>query len=1089
MTNEQIIAAGQQIYDETEVGANTSERIGGVIKGIGQRLATRDTEVEEALSQLANQNAGVDAKNGYYTNSQAANESALTVTAPGYVLSAGGNIRIKMEHATTASSVTLNINGTGAKALYYNGEPVSPENTWEDEETIVVYYDGGKYLATNSLGGGGKSSEVTSDEVVVTQLDDTLTEILVGEEVKPDEEQTTAECTEFERTNGFTIGSDGKAYQAASYKAVSEFIPISQNTPYQCFSSSWSMDANIGLAFYSEADEDSYIEGSFRNDTIHTPANVSGTVPSGAKYIRVTWPSGSQFVVSQNKLIYYKPTKEYYSKIERAGSFKTGEKVSDVEIANNLQKDSEGLIKSGAVYEVTHAQIINRYDTPLLTGTIATSYKGYTISAGKTVYDADLNIVKLIFNENIKESATDITVTYYIADPDASALGTSHTATIVAGTNYAVVDFVLPAGKLIYVTNKDVFASGDNYPSGCLIAGNRSSGSEQSYYVLGSTHGNIYAGFSYEYSRSVELKEYVDIQNEETSDKIEELSKNLVTWKDAKTVVVFGSSLTDQRFAPAGHIWLEEINHICNVNLINYALSGEALQGANLRWAKELDFSPTWILWNNEANGTPYGLAGYKLLCAAMEITQSKGAVMMLGGENHTANEDNYPLKRVDKLFDVFAGEHHLCRSELRRERVISLVGQTYPRFDSGIHYGWRNQAPFITKHLELLGNLPVSKSVKIYKLRPNSVNLQVSALSYDTPFQRMKHFYALSTGVAYNGLYTTSQFDVVDNIKQGQNDNPQPYYANALQPVEIIKTRETEALLKGNDITIPNGKAVVEFTLEHIDVKSGIFKFKTSANSLLIYVAIAYNSSTTYDDNPRSTWQSVNDVTISPDDNSGYIVTANVAGVIELYDNVKFLVAASGEFTIKQPEFEYKGGMKKNTPVLNYKPRKYGVEVNDNLHVDENDWTLTGNADIKQVPSTIGLYGADTYHIELSSQGDSASKTVTIPSGTKKVAIRVMSQRFIPIMTKLFVGTPDANSPYVSETQVINNYDCDLGVVDITINDAAVSRHVLCPGFAWNYVEFAPDLTDTSLKIEVRKPDGDTAPIMVYMLSVQVIE
>lgn len=162
MTNEQIIAAGQQIYDETEVGANTSERIGGVIKGIGQRLATRDTEVDEALTQLANQNAGIDAKNGYYTNSQAANESALTVTAPGYVLSAGGNIRIKMAHANTASSVTLNINNTGAKALYYNGEPVDSENTWKDNETIVVYYDGEKYLATNSLGGGnGKLYDTT----------------------------------------------------------------------------------------------------------------------------------------------------------------------------------------------------------------------------------------------------------------------------------------------------------------------------------------------------------------------------------------------------------------------------------------------------------------------------------------------------------------------------------------------------------------------------------------------------------------------------------------------------------------------------------------------------------------------------------------------------------------------------------------------------------------------------------------------------------------------------------------------------------------------------------------------------------------
>lgn len=38
MTNQEIINVGQQIYDETNVGANTSERVGSVIKGIGENL-------------------------------------------------------------------------------------------------------------------------------------------------------------------------------------------------------------------------------------------------------------------------------------------------------------------------------------------------------------------------------------------------------------------------------------------------------------------------------------------------------------------------------------------------------------------------------------------------------------------------------------------------------------------------------------------------------------------------------------------------------------------------------------------------------------------------------------------------------------------------------------------------------------------------------------------------------------------------------------------------------------------------------------------------------------------------------------------
>ena len=45
MTNQEIINVGQQIYDETNVGANTSNRVGGVIKGIGENLSSLDSQL------------------------------------------------------------------------------------------------------------------------------------------------------------------------------------------------------------------------------------------------------------------------------------------------------------------------------------------------------------------------------------------------------------------------------------------------------------------------------------------------------------------------------------------------------------------------------------------------------------------------------------------------------------------------------------------------------------------------------------------------------------------------------------------------------------------------------------------------------------------------------------------------------------------------------------------------------------------------------------------------------------------------------------------------------------------------------------
>lgn len=153
MTNEEIIQRGQLINDETEPAQNTSERVGGVIKGIGQNLADKDT----AITAQA-------ARNGYYQCT--VNSNQLAVTAPGFTLPAhGGNIRIKMSAPATGAS-TLNINGTGAKALLYNGAAVSSTNTWEQDEIISVFYDpsgSGQYLASNSQGGGGKAEKIKYD--------------------------------------------------------------------------------------------------------------------------------------------------------------------------------------------------------------------------------------------------------------------------------------------------------------------------------------------------------------------------------------------------------------------------------------------------------------------------------------------------------------------------------------------------------------------------------------------------------------------------------------------------------------------------------------------------------------------------------------------------------------------------------------------------------------------------------------------------------------------------------------------------------------------------------------------------------------
>lgn len=141
------------------------------IANVGAEMQQLRQDVEGDIEQLHNDvEEMVDKATslfGYYNCSTAGATVAKTVQVTGYELTTGGNIRIKMEHANTAASpVTLQIGNATAKELYYNGEPVTDENTWEDGEVITVYYDGTRYQSQINKGG------ITDADFVESNVED-----------------------------------------------------------------------------------------------------------------------------------------------------------------------------------------------------------------------------------------------------------------------------------------------------------------------------------------------------------------------------------------------------------------------------------------------------------------------------------------------------------------------------------------------------------------------------------------------------------------------------------------------------------------------------------------------------------------------------------------------------------------------------------------------------------------------------------------------------------------------------------------------------------------------------------------------------
>lgn len=75
-------------------------------------------------------------------------DGTIKVDTNGYQLFVGGSIKFKMGFPVLSSDgLKLNINNTGDKNLYYNGNICSPSNSWEQNEIIEVFYDGEKYIA------------------------------------------------------------------------------------------------------------------------------------------------------------------------------------------------------------------------------------------------------------------------------------------------------------------------------------------------------------------------------------------------------------------------------------------------------------------------------------------------------------------------------------------------------------------------------------------------------------------------------------------------------------------------------------------------------------------------------------------------------------------------------------------------------------------------------------------------------------------------------------------------------------------------------------------------------------------------------
>jgi hypothetical protein len=198
----------------------------------------------------------------------------------------------------------------------------------------------------------------------------------------------------------------------------------------------------------------------------------------------------------------------------------------------------------------------------------------------------------------------------------------------------------------------------------------------------------------------------------------------VVECKDSDVCLIVGSSLTNSAYSPKGMSWIERVNDLTDIGIVNGGHSGASLSGnitdmttgtLPLLGMKLNTLRPRYIVSNNDANGTPTGKSLDALLRQFEEISKSVGATCLVCGEEPTLiNAADYNKQAAMTKQGVNYYPTDMLWYNLNRTQSY-LGWMTSDR----VHSNAKNGSSHVSM-TEMLGGLYIHKSVKFYKVREN---------------------------------------------------------------------------------------------------------------------------------------------------------------------------------------------------------------------------------------------------------------------------------------------------------------------------------------------------------------------------------
>ena len=550
-------------------------------------------------------------------------------------------------------------------------------------------------------------------------------------------------------------------------------------------------------------------------------------------------------------------------------------------------------------------------------------------------------------------------------------------------------------------------------------------------------------------------------------------SSSVIKNKDSDICLIMGSSLTYSGYSPKTLSWIERVNDLVDIGIVNGGHSGGNLS-SNITDLKTkviipgfsgYQIAPRYIISNNNANGTPTGKSLDIQLKEFKSVADNIGAKMLVGGEEPTLTD----YKAYDIQCNMtMNGKNHYKSATMWHNMNSSQNYKGWIDGSMSVHGNFKNGSALVTIY-EMIKDMYISKSIKYYKVRENykDGNPDLSDLVYSNNFERALIWRAICPGIG--NIASPQAQDSIDGNG----------YIDAI--TGISKMAEEEQTNKSCEVlTAKDGGAVTFYKhalIEIIVPKIGV----TNAN-------ISFETG-------------------SAPDNVGYIIKGAYTeaefsyenGVVSLqisnvhyedYDKFKLVVSntTNDKFSISNVVVDLFDGKLKTSDEHYYLGRREGVELMSKTSV-ESGWKMNGNALVKSLPIAVRNYtilNNIPNHIQLDDDKAYATYEQTLPKTVHKVAVRIAASIFPKIQT-----TRTSNE-YTTTKQNIFLGMYYGGDLEVTINGAYTKQHIEV-GWLETYQEIVIDDNKLSIKIgRLLNIDSNmnvgTFPVFIHNVSIQEI-